>query len=622
MTSSGSFQIRHITFLGPKKPPAQLSFKPGFNLLYGASDTGKSFVLESINFMLGKSPPLPDIKERQGYDSILLGIENSEGKNFTLLRSAEGGDFKLFAGAHLTKDTLKEGVQLAQKHSAKNDDNLSSFLLDILGLKNKLIRTNAQGKTRSLSFRDLSKIASIVSEDDIKKRRSPLDTGNPTERTPLYAAFRLLLTGVDDSGIIKKEDTKTKVARESKTEVLEQLIEEFQHSLQSLSTEPDSLEDQLRRVSATIEETKIRLTDKENVFRDLSKRKIDLRSKYQQFLERHEEISGLLERFNLLNRHYESDLQRLSGMEEAGAMLSFIEMTQCPLCGAEQEHQNIEGTCDGNIEDVINSAKAEAGKILLLKKELADTILDLKNESKKINRTLPSIKEDLESVSKQLEEKLSGEIGGLRENYSDLVQTESRLKLGLDLRKRIEGLFSRMEKAKAPAKITDDGLLQKTEISTGALDEFAHVIEELLKRWSFPNAKRVFFDKETSDIQINGKNRISYGQGLRAVTHSAFTLGLLEYCRRYDKPHPGFVLLDSPMLAYRKPEDSSDDLSATDVKKHFFDYLSDLEENQQVIIFENVDPPEYLKDRDGVVFFSGNAEIGRQGFFPIKNSPH
>ncbi len=43
-----------ISFSGPKKE-ANLAFTPGVNVICGASDTGKSFLAESIDFMLGGS---------------------------------------------------------------------------------------------------------------------------------------------------------------------------------------------------------------------------------------------------------------------------------------------------------------------------------------------------------------------------------------------------------------------------------------------------------------------------------------------------------------------------------------------------------------------------------------
>ena len=43
---------------------------------------------------------------------------------------------------------------------------------------------------------------------------------------------------------------------------------------------------------------------------------------------------------------------------------------------------------------------------------------------------------------------------------------------------------------------------------------------------------------------------------------------------------------------------------------------TNLKDDCQVIVRENVDPPSFLFNKKrGVTFFSGNNEIGREGFF-------
>jgi hypothetical protein len=39
-----ALQIRYIRFLGPEKDPAEFTFTPGLNILWGSSDTGKTFL--------------------------------------------------------------------------------------------------------------------------------------------------------------------------------------------------------------------------------------------------------------------------------------------------------------------------------------------------------------------------------------------------------------------------------------------------------------------------------------------------------------------------------------------------------------------------------------------------
>ncbi len=49
--------IRHLAFTGPGKAPAELGFSEGCNLVWGASNTGKSFTLKAFDFMLGGFGP-------------------------------------------------------------------------------------------------------------------------------------------------------------------------------------------------------------------------------------------------------------------------------------------------------------------------------------------------------------------------------------------------------------------------------------------------------------------------------------------------------------------------------------------------------------------------------------
>jgi hypothetical protein len=155
------------------------------------------------------------------------------------------------------------------------------------------------------------------------------------------------------------------------------------------------------------------------------------------------------------------------------------------------------------------------------------------------------------------------------------------------------------------------------DLSTMVAEEFAQQVETVLKAWSFPGAERVHFDAKSRDVIIAGKARGARGKGLRAITHAAFTIGLLDYCKLKSTPHPGFVILDSPLLAYRAPEGTEDDLRGTDLDERFYDYLAGLPDDRQVIIVENVDPPAAIKAKAQVEMFSGNPHTGRYGFFPL-----
>jgi len=88
----------------------------------------------------------------------------------------------------------------------------------------------------------------------------------------------------------------------------------------------------------------------------------------------------------------------------------------------------------------------------------------------------------------------------------------------------------------------------------------------------------VVFSEDDQDLVISGQPRISHGKGVRALTCSAFVLGLLIHRRAKQLPHPSVVLLDSPLVAYREPDSPSDaedqQLRKAGVKEAFYRSLA------------------------------------------------
>jgi hypothetical protein len=118
------------------------------------------------------------------------------------MRALAGGAFGLFTG-HVTTpgEVAAEVRQLSAKHDHTNADNISQFLLEELGFGGKFVAVDANGKKRSLSFRDLSRFC-IVDETAIQSETSPVESGQYQTTTAEPSTFKLLLTGVDDSAIV------------------------------------------------------------------------------------------------------------------------------------------------------------------------------------------------------------------------------------------------------------------------------------------------------------------------------------------------------------------------------------------------------------------------------------
>ena len=55
------FELRELRLCGPGQVPGSLVFASGLNVIEGASDTGKSYALSCIDFVMGAGMPPEEI---------------------------------------------------------------------------------------------------------------------------------------------------------------------------------------------------------------------------------------------------------------------------------------------------------------------------------------------------------------------------------------------------------------------------------------------------------------------------------------------------------------------------------------------------------------------------------
>jgi predicted nucleic acid-binding Zn-ribbon protein len=615
-------RLRFLGFFGPQKQSSTVTFGPGLNVIYGASNTGKSFIVEAIDFMLGGKPPLRDIPERVGYDLILLGIETLDGKAFTLWRSMDGGGFRLYEGLHeVPPATDVPHKQLDEQHSDRNDANLSSFLLGLCGLGGKRVRRNSRNETNSLSFRNIARLM-IVNETEITQQSSPLFDGNPIANTPNLATFKLLLTGTDDSALVASSKREPEeLSREAQLHLLDQLLDDYRDRLKELTKSPKELEEQLEKIDNSLRQQATQVNTTEAEFQEAAGKRRELRKKLEESRERRSEVGAMIERFNLLDKHYASDIERLRAIEEGGTLFNVLGSQHCPLCGAAPAHHRADAECNGDAEAVVHAARTEIAKIEVLRSELAATVRNLERESASFDRRLPAVVRELESISEAVEELISPRLSTLRKSYSDFADKRAEVREALALYATVQDMERRRADLEKGAEDEKAGALANADIPTTVTHSFAKTVEGILTGWHFPEAGDVYFDSKTRDLVIAGKSRSAFGKGLRAITHAAFTLGLLAFCRARQTPHTGFVVLDSPLLAYREPDGTEDDLTGTDLQEKFYAYLEALPLDSQVIVIENTDPPDAIRRREQSLMFGKNPHHGRYGLFPHITDP-
>ena len=606
---AGKFiQLEQITFVGPDKERI-VGFSEGVNVICGASDTGKSFLAEALDFMLGSSS-LKEIPERVPYGSAPLKLKCADDDRWVLRRSLAGGNYDL-----RTVNGEDEGAATAlkQQHTHDRTDNLSGFLLDKIGLLGKrILKSKTKGTTQSLSFRNLARLI-IVQEGEIQSAQSPFLTGQYMGKTSEIATVKLLLTGVDDSAVVSTLVEEPDNARQLM--LIDEIISDLSSDISDLGQEKADLVEQAGRLQATIDDQREGLRA---VQLELDSRIVARQELYDEcvgYRRRQIEIGELLARFDLLRTHYGVDKERLIAIQESGSLFVHVEQAPCPLCGAMSDAQHTEDDCEGDVEAVVNAANAEIAKIDQLLIELDQTVADLRSETEAVGVSLTDRQALYKEADSEIRSSMSPLVAATRSQFSEIVEKKADVQAAIDMFDRLEKLQQRR------ASLLDEGSDETgpQQIEAGLPDAAAHAlsmtIERILRAWNFPGDCRVHYDKERSDFIIDGKPRGSRGKGLRSITHAAVTLALMEYCRGQSLPHPGFVIMDSPLLAYFEPEGEDDAaLQGTDLKERFYEYLiQQHSRDSQVIIIENQHPPTKFEDRLNLTVFTRNPNNGRFG---------
>ena len=215
-------RISEIRLTGKQKPDALIRFKPGPNVVSGDSDTGKSYLLRCIDYVLGAQEMTKVIDEAAGYELVWLELKNADDQTLTLERHLTGGDIRAYDVS--IDEALSLQDDIAQKEVAPTTDDsdetesaalpgevlvwrrqgkskapdVTSRVFPFFGMPEDVrLRSDSKGQTQRLSIRTLLPVF-VFDEAMIISERSPI-IGDGFGQTANKRMFSYVLTGTDDS---------------------------------------------------------------------------------------------------------------------------------------------------------------------------------------------------------------------------------------------------------------------------------------------------------------------------------------------------------------------------------------------------------------------------------------
>lgn len=588
-----SFYIERLTVTGVGKKDSTIELSNGVNIIYGPSNTGKTYIVKCIDYMFGSDKEPIDIST--GYEVIEIIVRTEHGK---LIMSRKIGENKI--NVESTDKKISSGRYNSKASSNNYDNTINSVWLSLIGIDEKhFIICNENFKKRVLSWRMFSHMF-MLTETKIISESSIILSDKYTNNTAELSSLIFLLSGRD---FAEAEKIESKEIKEAKKDAVKEYInrelfrlsERSQELLAKLKESPHvDIMPEIEKIMETISSTERlinkAITENQEILAQLYDKNQDLA-----------ECNLLINRYNELATQYSADLKRLNFIVDGEANLKGDFSTQCPFCDSKvivKKNKNY-----------IDAAKSDYKKIKLQAKDLESASKELYAEKLTLEQEIRTLTAKKQSIEELVENELKPEVAILKEKlsvYKEAVECQKEV----DVLKKISD--------QKTADMIENGIDDESQIKFSVKEHIGYnFISDLntdirlfLESCKYDNLFSVVFDKTTMDVIINGKKKSANGKGYNAYLNSVIAIVLSRYLERHAKYSPDFLLLDSPILSLKEKKTKK---PSETMRSMLFENIIDNQNEVQTIVVENEIPDINYKNTN-IIHFTKEKGNGRYGF--------
>ena len=600
------FYIDKLTVSGGGHKTTVIDFKPGLNFILGPSNTGKSLVMDCLDYAFGFTPkknrPSKIVDNNYGYERIALHLVTANG---TVILERKIGDTKISVSG--TDPTVDHGTY-SVGHKAKK--NINAVYLHLLGIDEvHSVRSAEKGsKTQDLTWRSMLHLF-FIRQADVARESSALLAPGSVGHTASAAVLLYLLTGQDANDLAADEDPKISEAKKKA------LIGYIQEKVDEFSRRREALEETLS--SSNIKDPRSSVDQVRKEIAELQAQVDEATRESQQLMSQIYEWNGKLSEsrtvghnFAVLRQQYQSDIRRIGFIVDGAATVSPVrKKVKCPICGEETER----------IQDTsfIDASAAELEKIKRHLSELSDAQHSVEHQQETIIATIRTLEEKKKTIDTLISEQLQPRLSVFEEELEQqlsLIRLTSELEIVRqnETQYRSELFNKETEEASEPSKhnIYED-------YDYDIIHGFEEKLREILQASKIGGAASARLNMENFDIEIGGfKKSVSMGGGFCGILNTITTLAMSGYLIDLDRNAPGFYAVDSSLTQLSEAEHKE---QSDTIKQNFIEYLIAKAHERQVIIVEQTKRMPFVPEENEeagihVVRFSRNKNEGRYGF--------
>lgn len=602
------FWISSVTVAGhPLKPDSSIQFTPGLNVICGPSNSGKSWVLDCIDYALGKEANKFALDESNGYTEVRLRISTSEG-NITIKRPIGKGNTNVKVTS--TNPSIESGTY--KSRHTKNHRSVDSILLQLIGYENPeklMVITNQDFKTQAFTWRTFWP-ACYADEDRIAIKPSVL---LPTQNTPAPAtkcALASLITGRDYAAWARDESTDTKKLKNNAViEYLELQPEKLATRIESIekalgTSNEDEIKHRISEISQRVDQAQQRIA-----LAIAEGRRIV--GQLQQVREDLAESSALGARYEELAASYQARIDRFDFVQQGMHLLSEHPAPHsCPVCDRELD--------PAMPNDVPDLNPAERDELVQRLADLKQTLHQMGDDQGALQLEQEALQEQADQINQLIKGELQPELDSLRIALDDHTALVTMRAERGELMSQ-QGRIAEEIKERRGKQFTKGTFNPLGEFPEGFWTAMGTNLLDTLGACAFPAIETAEFSRQLFDATINGKSKSRQGKGYRSFVNTAVMLSLRDYLASDQASHnPGLLVIDTPLLGL---DDQQLDQELKDVREKIpqalYEHFINVQDQGQIIIADNT---KFMPDLDSidnacnVIRFTRRTDQGRFGF--------
>ena len=640
------FTLRRLILVGHRKNYV-IKFRQGLNVIYGDSATGKSTILECINYLLGSSKFDFDTEIETSVSHVALEISVSE-QTYLIKRDIFNPPRLIEVYPSTFEDTGSHFPKLyvpGYKQPIAEAGYFSDFLLNILGLAPVKLRTaptRDDSAVARLSFRDIFRFC-YLKQDDVGAKNI-LNAQVPVLSVKTKQTFKYIFNLLDESLAALEAQAGELRAKRKRLETKYEDVSDFLRqtdfrSAVSLDDELDALDDQIEVLESQLSELNKRYTADTESSRYLRELLVENKSSLSLLSADRFEAERQIERFVRLRNDYKEDMARLAAVENSKHLLGEDLPSDgvCPICEKPLDVSDLRNAFDLTATEKISSESVALNRRA---KEVTELVAEERHRLQSIIVRQRELNEQYDRASSLLDQEVASQVSpylaerdGISAGLATLKERKNQTEHAAKIRRLQKSIFDEIEQLSVSINDVD---LKAEELRTKApslqeiLMQLADELNSYLAYVNIRDRRGVSISEQTLlPILRDREYRSITSGGLRTILSVGYFLAIAKAAATGRASMPPLLMIDTVGKYLGKTNASLPDTDAaadasegvTDPIKyqHMYEYMvrcsveaARTDQNLQILVVDNDIPQTIESDLASYVIarFSSTGEDG------------